>query len=151
MTSTGRPASADQQVERVDGLGEQHAAAVARLGAAAGLVVIALRPPVVQPRRSADDLAEPALRMISRERRRCRAEAVLQHDAELDARLLRGLDQLSGALEADLQRLFQQDVFAGRGRPRTRSRCVLGGVRIITASIEGSAKIASSSSTTGKP
>ena len=46
------PAKAQQQIERVDALREQHAAAVARLRAAARLVVVALRPPVGIARRA---------------------------------------------------------------------------------------------------
>ena len=101
------------QVERVDRLGEQDAAAVARLGAAARLVVVALRPPVVEPGRGADDLAEPAFADQFGQRDADRAEAVLQHDAELYAAALGHIHEFLGPFEADLQRLFQQDMFAG--------------------------------------
>ena len=56
----GLPDQADEQVDQVNPLGQQHAAAVARLHAAPGFVVIALGPPDMHIDRCADDLAQPS-------------------------------------------------------------------------------------------
>jgi hypothetical protein len=106
----------DQQVERMDALRQQHAAAVARQGAAPGLVVIALRPPVHQSRRGRDDRAQPTLLDQSPQGDADRPEPVLQHDAEFYSGALGRFHQFGGTLETDFQRLFQKHMLAGLGR-----------------------------------
>ena len=68
----------EHQIERVDALRDQDAAAVARLGAAAGLVVIGLRTPVRHHRRAADHLAEIAAFEDLAQLQARRAETMLQ-------------------------------------------------------------------------
>ncbi len=61
-TSSGRPASEISRSSVWMPCVESSAAAIARLGAASGLVVVALRPPVGEFRRGADEFAETSLR-----------------------------------------------------------------------------------------
>ena len=99
----------------MDALRDQHAAAVAREGAASRLVVIALRPPQPDDRRTADDGAELAGAQDLGEPHARRAEAMLEHDAEGDARVAARPDELLGLLGRGLDRLFEQHMLAGRG------------------------------------
>ncbi len=110
------PGQALEQVERVDRLGEQHAAAVARLGATTGLVVVGLRPPPAHRYRGRRDRAERAVADQRFEAQRVGPKPMLQHQAERDPAAFRGLDQARGALDRDLDRLLEQHVLAGRRR-----------------------------------
>ena len=101
------------QVDGVDRLAEQHAAAVASFGAASRHVVIALRPPQRHADGNADHRSQPTLCQHRRETQRRRFEAVLQHHRRRHARALDDKDQPLAALGGDLERLFQQDVLAG--------------------------------------
>ena len=94
---------------------DQHAAAVARLGAAAGLVVIGLRAPVRNDGRAADDLSEIAAFEDFAQLQARRTEAMLQHHAESHAGVATGFHHLLGAGGRNFQRLFQQHVLAGFG------------------------------------
>ena len=64
----------------------------------------------------AGDFAERALVEPRPERLRSRAEAMLEHHAEPDARRLGGSHQRLGPLGRALERLLQQDVLAGAGK-----------------------------------
>ena len=137
-TSATAAGEAQHQVERVDPLGQEHAAAVAGQAAAAGLVVIGLRPPQPDDRRAAGDVAEIAGGQHLGERLGGRAKPVLQDDAERHPGRPRRPRPSAWRARWDLQRLFQEHVLAGRrAAPATMSRCVLGGVRTMTASTLG--------------
>ena len=109
-----RPGEAQHQVERVNALRDQHAAAVARFGAAALDIVVALRAPQPDHGRAVDDPAELAraqhlASFIPAGRKRC-----CSITASVTPACAAGLDQLDRAFARDLERLFQQDVLAGR-------------------------------------
>ena len=115
-TSATGPVRLSSEVEGVDRLGDQHAAAVARQRAAAR----ARRSSSAAATRGRSTLAaasspsapslEPRPQML-----RGFAEAELEHDPELDARGLGRLDQAQRPLGRALERLLQQDVLAGGG------------------------------------
>ncbi len=96
----------------MDGLGDEHAAAVARHGAAPRLVVIGLRPPPGHGAGGGADGAEGTLVYQRLQPERRRAEAVLQRHAERQPDATHAGDDGLGAVEADVQRLLEQHVLA---------------------------------------
>src|SRR3954462_13076045 len=95
----------------MDALGEQHAAAVTRAGAAPRLVVVALRPPVRNGRGRRNERAE--LWQQFPQFLRARPEAMLEDDAKLDSRSR--LYESFRFFERDLERLLQQHMLARGG------------------------------------
>src|SRR5262245_25935679 len=93
----------------MDGLREQHAAAVARFRAASRLIVVALRPPVRHYRRRRDQLAEARQQLAQLLRRG--TKAMLQNDSEFY--LASALHQPLRPLSRDFDGLLEQDVLAG--------------------------------------
>ena len=100
----------------MDRLGDQHAAAVARLHAAARLVVVGLRPPPRHHHRRRLDVAEAAFAQHFPQAQAAGTEAVLQADAETAVGATARRDQLLAALDRDLQRLLAQHMLAGGER-----------------------------------
>src|SRR5207247_4195145 len=91
-----------EEVERVDALREQYAAAVPRSRAASRLVVIALRAPVRNRGRCRDERAQSAggdklVQLLC-----CGSETVLEHDAQRD--FARRAHELFASLQRDLKR-----------------------------------------------
>lgn len=101
-----------EQVDAVDGLGQQHAAAIARQRTAAGLVVIGLRAPPGYPHRCGLHAAQLPAGQRLLQRHRPGLEAELQHHAELPLAVAGQIDEGLGALQRDLERLLQQHMFA---------------------------------------
>ncbi len=97
----------------MDALCEKHPAAVARLRAAAGLVVVALRTPEPYPGRGTENCPERIRRQKLAQLDGGRAEAVLKHDAERHARGAAQAHELQASLDRNLQRFLKQDVLAG--------------------------------------
>ena len=104
---------AAKQVQSVDRLRQQHAAAVARYGATPGLVVVAaLRAPPGNLQNSGLQLAQRCgLNQLS-EPHRAGSKPVLQDHAELQTGAVRKFDQLLRFGQADVKRLFHQGMFA---------------------------------------
>jgi hypothetical protein len=111
----GQARDGEQQVDGVDRLGEQHATTVARRGAAPGLIVVGLGAPVVDASGGGNEPAEPAVAHEIEQRAARGTVAVLEDDAEGDTALPAGGDNGFRALEADVERLFQNDVLADVG------------------------------------
>ncbi len=99
----------------MDPLRDQHPAAVAGERAAARLVVVALWSPQADHGGTSDDAAEIARGEDFRQFAACRAEAVLQDDAERHAGGAAAVDEFDCARGADVERLFHQHVLARRG------------------------------------
>ena len=102
-----------EEIERVDRLRQQHAAAVAPERAPARFVVIGLRTPPRHGQEGRLDAAEfaPVQRRLQPQARG--AEAVLQGDAEGLAGPARDIDQLPPARAGQFQRLLHEDMLAG--------------------------------------
>ena len=109
-----RPRQALEQVEGVDGLGEQHAAAVARFGAAPGLRKILGRTPPADRGGRGYQSAHRAALDERPQFARGGAEAMLQHDRENELRPAHRRDGPLGPLDRDLDGLLQKHVLAGR-------------------------------------
>jgi hypothetical protein len=92
------------------------AVAVAGQCAAAGLLVIALRPPPRGGELHRRELAEAARREELTQPLRGIAEAVLEDDAQRDVRGLAQIHDALGGGGGPLDRLFGQDVLAGSGQ-----------------------------------
>ena len=110
----GHPDERAEQVERVDRLSEQDAAAVAGHRAAPGLVVVALRPPPGHRHGRGLDGAERTARKELAQAKARRPEAMLQRHAEPPTGPAPGLDQALAARDGELQRLLDEHVLAGR-------------------------------------
>ena len=89
----GQPGQAEQQVQGVDGLRNQHAAAVTRQRATARLVVITLRAPPAHAARGAGQLAQLAAGDQGGQGHRRFTQPVLQHHGQLYLLLLAHADQ----------------------------------------------------------
>src|SRR5271170_7036151 len=101
----------------MDRLADQHAAAVASEGAAAGLVVIALRPPPGHGELRQGEIAERALRQQPPQPDRRGTEPMLQYDAEADARRLADPDDALRRRRGALDRLLHDHVLTRRRQP----------------------------------
>ncbi len=108
---------AQQQVERVDRLAQQHAAAVAGERAAAGLVIVGLRPPPGDDGVDEGRIAERLVAHQAGQRFGALAEAVLEDDAEQDTGPLADPDEALARLGRPLDRLFHEDVLAAGRQP----------------------------------
>ncbi|KEP71207.1 hypothetical protein DL1_11010 [Thioclava dalianensis] len=108
----GGTCEAQRQIERVNGLRDQYPAAVAGIGAASGLIVIALLAPPRHGNFDQPDLAKRALSQHLREPPRRGAHPVLQDDAQRNMCRLADLDDPGGGLQRALYRLFHQDRLA---------------------------------------
>src|SRR5690348_995261 len=97
-----------QEVERVNRLRKQHAAAVARLSASPGLLEIGLVAPPADRGAGGQQFAQ--LTAVDRgfEPQRGRAEAVLQHDRATHARYFSDRRQRFGTLERGFERLLNE-------------------------------------------
>ena len=105
-----------EQIERMDRLGDQHTAAVARLNAAARLVVVRLRPPPRHEHRRRLDIPEHPGSQRLMQTLTARTEAMLEADAEAAIGATPRRDQLFAAFDRNLQRLLAQHVLAGGKR-----------------------------------
>ena len=116
-----------EQIQRMDRLRDQHAAAVARPNAAARIVVVGLRPPPWYHHRCGLDRAERTLRQYLVQATAAGSEADLQADAEAAVRTAPGGDQLFAPFNRHLQRLLAQHMLPGGERGfRDRQVCVRG-------------------------
>lgn len=97
------------------GLGQQHAAAVAPFRATARLVVVTLRPPVIDAGGGRNELPKPALRQKLEQGAAGGTIAVLEDDAKPDGVFAAYGNNCCGARETDVERLFKNDVLAGAG------------------------------------
>ena len=142
---------AAHQVEGVDALRDQYAAAVAGEAAAAGFVVIALGPPQADDGRAADDAAELARGEDRGGASAGGAEAVLQDHAHLHTGRPAALDQFDGHGRWRCRAASPSTrACPARAQARPMSRWVLAGVKTATASTLSSAKMVSSRSVRGK-
>ena len=107
-----RPDEREGEIEGVDRLADEDAAAVARMRAAAGLVVVALRPPPGNDDAGRGDRAERAALELGGEPFRDRPEPVLEDDSQGHARSLGGRDDLRRRRRGPLDRFLHQDVLA---------------------------------------
>jgi len=105
-----------KQVQGVDRLGEEDTAAIAFERAPTRFVVVRLRPPPRDMNRCHGDVAKRALAQPPGEFARSGPKAMLKHDAELHARALAACDDGFCARRVGLERLFEQDVLARRGK-----------------------------------
>ena len=99
----------------MDGLGDQHAAAVTRQRAPARFVVITLRTPPAHAARSAGQFAQLAAGDQGREGHRRFTQPVLQHHGQLHLVLLAHGHQFFGLGQGNFNRLFKQHMLAGTG------------------------------------
>src|SRR5688500_4742521 len=102
----------EQQVERMDCLGEQHAARIALEHAAAGLGEVFERAPPADRRRHRDEVAKRIAAELFAQRDRSRTETMLEHDPERAAARLDVVHEPTGACVIDVDRLLEQDVLA---------------------------------------
>ena len=122
------PHQAAKQVERVDGLGQQHAAAVTLTGAAPRLGVIpGLRAPPRHLQHAGLQFTQCSTRHQFTQPNGAGAEPVLQHHAKTQLAGLCDTEQFFGAFQRHVQRLFHQRVFARRQHLPGNSQVRVGG------------------------
>ncbi|MNY11188.1 hypothetical protein D3C86_1442030 [compost metagenome] len=112
LNTGDRPREAQCQIDRMNCLGDQNAAAIARQGAAARFIIIGLRTPprhrnFAEPQRSERAAIDKLTGFL-----RCSPHAVLEDDAECDASVTTESHKTIGFLRIPGDGLFHQDVSA---------------------------------------
>ena len=109
-----------QQVDGVNRLVHQRAAAVQRLGAVPTVPVVAGRPAPLDDGVAGDDVAEPALLESAPDQQDVRERPGLKHAGTEDAGGVCRVDDAPAAVQRHLQRFLHEQVLAGGGGGKRR-------------------------------